>query len=120
MQLIVFADHSLKSFPSVVAGLRALRDRVAAELEIVILTRSGSDDAAAAVGQLGLADLPVVAGSPARYGDYNVRVMPFAIFVGSDGIVRASSLVNHDWQVTKLWQVAQIPVDADDDARLAA
>jgi hypothetical protein len=106
LQLIVFADHSLKSFPSVVAGLRALRDT-----ETVIMTRRGSEAAAALIAQLGLDQVPVVAGSPALYGAYNVRVMPFAIFVDSGGLVRASSLVNHDWQIAKLRQVAAIPLE---------
>ncbi len=115
LQLIMFADHSLKSFPSVVAGLRALRAlRAAAELEIVLLTRGPKPGAAEALAQLGLGGIPVLAGSPAIYADYNVRVMPFAIFVDSAGVVRASSLVNHDWQVAKLSQVAAIPVEADE------
>jgi hypothetical protein len=107
LQLIVFADHSLKSFPSVVAGLRELSG-----IEVVILTRGQSGG----IGQLGLGDIPVLAGSAALYGAYNVRVMPFAIFVDSAGLVRASSLVNHDWQIAKLRQVAAIPLDADEPA----
>ena len=115
LQLIMFADHSLKSFPSVVAGLRALRDRAdASSPEIVILTRGAGESAAELLGQLGLGGIPVVTGSPALYAAYNVRVMPFAIFVDSAGLVRASSLVNHDWQVAKLSQVAAIPPDADE------
>jgi hypothetical protein len=114
LQLVVFADHSLKSFPSVVAGLRALREAASASLDIIVLTRGPSAGATDTLRQLGLPELPVVAGSPALYGDYNVRVMPFAIFVDSAGLVRASSLLNHDWQVAKLHQVAQIPVEADD------
>ncbi|HXP20672.1 MAG TPA: hypothetical protein VN840_13600 [Streptosporangiaceae bacterium] len=118
LQLIVFADHSLKSFPSVVAGLRELRggtpavtaDPDPADLEIVILTRGPSENAELVLGQLGLAGIPVLAGSPARYAGYNVRVMPFAIFVDSAGRVRASSLVNHDWQVRKLGQIAALPL----------
>lgn len=140
LQLIVFADHSLKSFPSVVAGLRALlgdpaelpvpagpgppADGVAArsaaslpeyldpaDLEIVVLTRGPSAIAEPVLGQLGLGGIPVLTGSPARYADYNVRVIPFAIFVDSAGLVRASSLVNHDWQLAKLRQLAAIALD---------
>lgn len=107
----MFADHSLKSFPSVVAGLRELTDT-----EVVILTRGPSESAEALIGQLGLDGIPVLAGSAALYGAYNVRVMPFAIFVDSAGVVRASSLVNHDWQIAKLRQVAGIPPDADEVA----
>jgi hypothetical protein len=109
LQLIVFADHSLESFPSVVAGLRQLSD-----VEIVILTRGPSESAVSVLRQLGLGDVPVVAGSASLYAAYNVRVMPFAIFVDPAGLVRASSLVNHDWQVAKLGLVAGIPLDPDE------
>jgi hypothetical protein len=60
--------------------------------------------------------LPVLAGSPGLYEKYNVRVMPFVIFVDSDGLVRGSSLVNHDWQLVKLRQVAAIPPGDDEQA----
>lgn len=112
LQLIMFADHSLKSFPSVTAGLRELSDHD--DVEIVILTRGGRESAETLVSQLGLDRIGVVAGSAAIYGRYNVRVMPFAIFVDPAGLVRASSLVNHDWQLAKLRQVAAIPLEADD------
>jgi hypothetical protein len=113
LQLIVFADHSLKSFPSVVAGLRALQGD--SDLEIVILTRGPAEPASLAVAQLGLAEVPVLAGSPRLYANYNVRVMPFVIFVDSAGLVRGSSLVNHDWQLVKLRRVAAIPPGDDEN-----
>jgi hypothetical protein len=109
LHLVIFADHSLKSFPSVLDGLRELRDRDP-ETEIVVLLRRPSDLAAPLLGLLGL-DLPVVAGSPGLYARYNVRVGPFAMFVDADGRVRASSLVNYDWQIAKLRQVAGLPLD---------
>ncbi|MGN6792682.1 MAG: hypothetical protein ACTHJW_09875 [Streptosporangiaceae bacterium] len=114
LQLLVFADHSLKSFPSVVAGLSALRGD--GDLEIAIVTRGPPEPAALALAQLGLPDVPVLAGSPRLYASYSVRVMPFVIFVDSAGLVRGSSLVNHDWQLVKLRQVAAIPLGADEDA----
>jgi len=110
--MIVFADHSLTSFPSVAAGLRRLAEL--GDVDIVILTRGEKQGAEALIGQLGLGGVPVVAGSAALYGGYNVRVMPFAIFVDSAGLVRASSLVNHDWQIAKLHQVAAIPLEEDE------
>lgn len=113
LQLIVFADHSLRSFPSVAAGLRALRADPAGaqELEIVILTRGAAEHSREPLAQLGLDGIPVVTGSPRLYGRYNVRVMPFVIFVGADGLVRASSLVNEDWQLAKLRRIAALPVE---------
>ncbi len=116
LQLIMFADHSLKSFPSVIEGLRVLDGD--ARLEIVVVTRGPGDGAAELLGQFGLGSVPVLTGSPKLYGRYNVRVMPFAIFVGSDGLVRASSLVNHDWQLVKLRQIAAIPPSEDEPGQL--
>jgi len=112
LQLVLFADHSLRSFPSVVAGLRALADGPAGGLEVVIVTRGQAEPSRPALRQLGLTDIPVLSGSPALYAKYNVRVMPFAIFVDSAGRARASSLVNHDWQLAKLRQIAAIPLEA--------
>lgn len=114
LQLVIFADHSLKSFPSVAAGLRSLRDR---DLDIVILTRGSSAGAVAVLAELGLADLPVLTGSPKLYASYNVRVMPYAIFVGSDGLVHGSSLVNFDWQLDKLRRIAALEIEPDEAAR---
>jgi hypothetical protein len=108
VQLIVFSDHSLKSFPSVADGLRALAAGVSPP-EIVVLTRQASEIAASVFGILGLGSVPVVTGTPALYGKYNVRVVPFVVAVDTAGLVRASSLVNHAWQIEKLWRLAQIP-----------
>lgn len=112
LQAIVFADHSLRSFPSVVEGLRTLA--AAPDTEMVVLTRQPSKLAGPVLEILGLGGVPVAAGSSRLYGRYNVRVMPFLIFVGSDGRVRASSLVNHAWQVEKLWRLAQIPPEPEE------
>src|SRR5207253_6630886 len=90
LQLIVFSDHSLKSYPSVVEGLRELKDE-AVDLEIVILLRTSNDMAEPMVKLLGLGDIPLVTGSPSLYGRYNVRVTPFVIFVDPSGRARASS-----------------------------
>jgi hypothetical protein len=111
LQLVIFADHSLKSFPSVVDGLRELIASDS-ELEAMVLLRQRNDLAEPLLGMLGLDNMPVLTGTPALYADYNVRVGPFAIFVDSGGLVRASSLVNHDWQVAKLRQLAGIPLDS--------
>jgi hypothetical protein len=109
LQLVVFADHSVKSFPSVVDGLR---DLLASDpgLDVVVLLRQRNDLVEPLLELLDLGALPVLTGTPALYADYNVRVGPFAIFVDSRGDVRASSLVNHDWQLGKLRQLADIDI----------
>ncbi len=86
LQFIVFADHSLKSFPSVLAGLKTLA--AGQHMEIVVLTRGTAAHAWRVLDGLGLVGAAVVDGSPALYARYNVRVMPFAIIVGQDGRVR--------------------------------
>ena len=103
----MFSDHSLKSFPSVADGLREAMTQ-AARLEIVVLLRGRNEIAEPVLRTLGLGGIPVLTGSPALYGRYNVRVIPFAILVDSAGRVRASSLVNHAWQITKLLQIANL------------
>ncbi len=115
LQLVLFADHSLKSFPSVISGVREL---IAGDpgLATVVLLSKRNDLVGAVLAMNGLAGLPVLTGSAALYADYNVRVGPFAIFVDSAGLVRASSLVNHDWQVAKLRQVAGLEISADERA----
>ena len=111
LQLIMFTDHSLKAFPSVVEGLREVmaQERV----EIVVLTRRRNELAEPVLRLIGLDDISVLTGSPSLYAAYNVRVTPFAIFVDSAGQVRASSLVNHAWQVTKLLQLADLPLEPE-------
>ena len=111
LQLLVFADHSLKSFPSVAEGLRELLADGSA-LEIVLLLKQPNPMAEPVLEELGLGAVSVLQGSPALYADYNVRVGPFLIFVDSAGQVRASSLVNYSWQVAKLRQLASLPVAA--------
>lgn len=116
LQVIVFADHSLASFPSVAEGLQALVREPACP-DIVLLTRHSSGLVKPALEGLGLGSLEVVTGSPALYGKYNVRVMPFIVAVDSAGRVRASSLVNHAWQVEKLWRLARVDLDPTELAR---
>jgi hypothetical protein len=120
LQLVLFADHSLKSFPSVLDGLRDLIARPDPGLEVVVLLRQRNDLAEPLLRMLGLDGVPVLTGTPALYAAYNVRVGPFAIFVDCAGRVRASSLVNHDWQLAKLRQLADLPIDPPGAARRRA
>jgi hypothetical protein len=116
LQLVIFADHSLKSFPSVVTGLREL---IAddPDLEVVVLLRSRNDIVEPLLEMIGLGGTPVLSGPATLYADYNVRVGPFLIFVDADGRIRASSLVNHDWQVAKLRQLAGLELAPEEQAR---
>ena len=111
LQLIMFTDHSLKAFPSVVDGLREVMAQE--RLEIVVLTRRRNELAEPVLRTIGLDGISVLTGLPSLYAAYNVRVTPFAIFVDSAGRVRASSLVNEAWQVTKLLQLADLPLEPE-------
>jgi hypothetical protein len=113
VQVVVFTDHSLKSFPSVAEGLRALAAG-SPPPEMIVLTRHANRITEPVLDVLGLGSIPVVAGSPSLYGKYNVRVMPFVVAVDSAGLVRASSLVNHAWQIEKLWRLAQVAPEPDE------
>ena len=114
LQLIVFADHSLKSFPSVVDGLTELiRSAPRSALEIVVLLRAENRIAEPVLRLLGISNVPVVTGSASLYARYNVRVMPWIMFVDSSGMVRASSLVTDAWQIERLWRLAGVPLTSD-------
>lgn len=113
LQLIVFSDHSLKSFPSVVEGLRQLA-ALDPQLEIVVLTRGHSALAKPVLTLLGLGQIPLLTGSSPLYARYNVRVLPFIIFVDDSGKARASSLVNEAWQLERLWKLAKVRLNLDD------
>jgi hypothetical protein len=110
LQLIVFGNQSLKSFPSVVDGLHELSS-LDPDLEIVLLLAQQQELAEPVLRLLGLGNIPVLTGSQSLYGRYNVRVSPFLIFVDSAGLVRASSIVNYDWQIMMLYRVAGIAPD---------
>ena len=111
LQLIMFTDHSLKAFPSVVDGLREVMAQE--RLEIVVLTRRRNELAEPVLRMIGLDGISVLTGSPSLYAAFNVRVTPFVIFVDSAGRVRASSLVNAAWQVTKLLQLRGPPMEQE-------
>lgn len=113
LQLIVFGNHSLKAFPSLLDGLRDLSD-LDPSLDIVILSDGDSSLTGPFFKVIGLGHFAIIAGSRSLYARYNVRVSPFMIMVDSAGRVRASSLVNHDWQVMTLYKIACLEPDPAD------
>jgi len=116
LQLVVLADHSLRSFPSVADGLRDLAID-GTQTEVVLLLREPSPMAQTVLAEFGLYAIAVLQGSPELYAAYNVRTGPYLIFVDSAGVVRASGLVNHSWQVARLRKIAGRPVRATAPAR---
>lgn len=110
-QLLLFADHCLKDFPDTVAGLRALEADPSESLEILILVRHHPDLARAVLDSLQVFSniAPV---TDRTYQQYNVRVMPFAIFVDNDGIIRNSGLVSTRGTLQSMRAVAKAAPDA--------
>ena len=108
LQLVMFTDHALVSWPSVAKGLRDLSSADA--LETVVLLDGPNEVAEPALRSLGLESVVILTGSRSLWAQYNVRVAPFAIFADAHGRARASSLVNQDWQLAKLWQIATVPL----------
>lgn len=107
-QVLLFVDHSLKSFPSLIKGLLELRAETDETVDAIFLVKGPTEIAKRTFDVLGLSDIPIVAASDSLYSAYNVRVMPFAIVVNSTGTIRGSSLVNHDWQIRILANIARI------------
>lgn len=110
LQLIIFGNHALKAFPSLLEGLRELSELDPA-LDILVLSDSYSSLTEPFFKLVGLGNLAIITGSRSLYGRYNVRVSPFIILVDSDGRVRASSLVNHGWQIMTLYKIACLEPD---------
>lgn len=107
LQLLLFTNHSLRSFPDLIEALSQLA-RERRSLETVVLDSGETDLTRKVLTVLGLEWVSVVREAKALYPRYNVRVTPFAIITDSEGTVRASSLVNHAWQLEMLLRLAQV------------
>jgi hypothetical protein len=103
--LLLFADHSLREFPSVVDGIRELANEPA--LEIVMLSRP---DPAIVQFFVDAMDIPVrvVHVDDRVYQEFNVRVMPFVQLVDPNRIVREGGLVNRSTTLVQMWRVASL------------
>jgi hypothetical protein len=110
-QMLVFTDHSLSAFPSVVDGIVRMADRPAAPDVLVVADQARAETAVRGLTRLGI-DVPVLAVPVRVYHQYNVRVLPWVFFVDPGGTVRASSLVNASWQLEKLWVIARARLEA--------
>lgn len=102
--LLVFADHSLASFPMLVSGLNniALGNL---PIDVVVLTRS-SIPGLPWVETVGL-QVPVVKCDEGLYERYRVRVIPYGVLVDPYGIVRWASVVNYEEQILHNFEIAR-------------
>jgi hypothetical protein len=105
-QLLLFTDHSIITFPSLIVGLRLLRSQLSATGKILIMSRHPAITRAV-IEEVDL-DLPVIAVDDVFYRRYRVRVLPFAVAVDPQGVVREVGLVNDENKVLTFWRRARI------------
>lgn len=108
-QCLIFAEHSLASFPDLVVGMNHLAATVQ-ELEVLILSRESRDLCEATVRALDL-QVPIVQVDQAFYDRFRVRVMPFAFLLDPRGKVRWVSLVNTEQQLAHTWNTIRATTD---------
>lgn len=97
-QLLVFADHSLESFPGVVDGLNRVSQDHGGSIDVVVLARARIGLDPQRFERMGL-DVPVVFVDQHFYDKYNVRVMPYCMRISSAGNVEWRGLVQHESHV---------------------
>lgn len=108
-QLLIFINQALAAFPDLVTGMHHLAATFH-ELEVLILSTESKENCAQTIQQLNL-QVPVVPIDSALYDRFRVRVMPFAFFLGPDGIVRWVGLVNTEAQLSVAWRIARAVVN---------
>lgn len=113
-QLLVFADHSLKEFSGLIEGIRGLLV-AEPELEAILLHRGNHEITRLTVELLNLLTLPlaVVPTTQRFYERYNVRVMPFVMFLDPQGFSRARGMVNDSGSLFALWRAAMVPLSRE-------
>ena len=104
-QLLIFADHSLSSFPDLVSGVNQLAATVP-ELEVLVLSRESRELCEATVRALSL-QVPIVQVDQAFYDRYRVRVMPFIYFLNPTGKVQWVGVVSAKQTLLHTWYMLQ-------------
>ncbi|HEV8685673.1 MAG TPA: hypothetical protein VGQ84_00200, partial [Gaiellaceae bacterium] len=103
VQLLIFADHSLREFREAAAELAAIHEDQQAE--VIVLTKSMYSVVVEVMRALGL-HAPVVRVEPELYRAYNVRVIPFAFVISPQGVVCGSGLANSKEAVRSICDLA--------------
>lgn len=104
-QLLLFANHGLRSFQRTVAAIQALSADSA--LEIIALAYGESDISGVVLNAL-LPTVPIVQADVRLYRRYGVRVMPYAIVIDPEGRIRGSDLVEDSDHFLTLWRRATL------------
>lgn len=105
-QALLFADHSLVSFPKLVSGLLRLQED-APDLELIMLSRVDAGVTAKACELLGL-EVPLVIVDDRFYKRHNVWVMPHILFLDEHGTVLVAGNVAEPTGLANMWRHAQL------------
>ncbi|MGH2531637.1 MAG: TlpA family protein disulfide reductase [Thermomicrobiales bacterium] len=110
-QILLFADHSLASFPDLVAGSNRMHADIP-DFEVVVLTRKTANLNAATARELGI-EAPIVPVDQTFYDRFNVRVMPYGVLLDPQGIVRWASVASHEAPLRRELRLAREDAAAD-------
>jgi hypothetical protein len=102
---LVFADHCLESFPDLVTAMNRLQTEPFT-IEVIVVSRGSARLVRTAAGTLGIA-VPIVSVDQAFYDRHNVRVMPYAVLVDDQGIVRWTGIANHEGHLRHALRMAR-------------
>lgn len=111
-QLLIFVDHSLVSFPELFIGITHFSEGVP-EVEVLIVSRDNRTLCEATKRVLNL-QVPIVPVDQTFYDRFRVRIMPFAFFLNSNGVVHQLGLVNNQQQLFNMWKMTQAMIHNDD------
>ena len=102
-QLLIFANRSLVAFPDLITEMHRLAQTIQ-ELEVLVLSNEDKEQNRVTAQGLDL-QVPMVSVDQSFYDRYRVRVMPFAFFLDSHGIVQWVGLVSAPGQLFHAWRL---------------
>jgi hypothetical protein len=103
-QVLVFADHSLRAFPDLIAGLERLGESMP-ELELLVLSQA-PPEVSADLREAGVT-APIVCVDRRFYRQHSIRAMPFTFVLSPDGVVRGSGLTSVSLALFRLLRSAR-------------
>ena len=105
-QALLFADHSIVSFPKLVAGVARLQHE-APELELLMLSRIDAAVTASACDLAGLR-VPLIVVDDRFYKQHNVWVVPHVLILDDAGKVLVAGNVAEESGLLNMWRHAQL------------
>jgi len=103
-QVLVFADHSLRAFPDLIAALERLGENVP-ELELLVLSQA-PPEVSAELRDAGVT-APIVCIDQHFYRRHGIRAMPFTFVLSPDGVVRSTGLTSVSLALFRLLRSAR-------------